>query len=163
MIYVLPARLRCRLALSRVLLTNRGNDVKLDGGFRGNQGIQGEHRESRRRLRANRADAACSACTPFTEVERRMCYWWMSKHWTGTCIEHCKHKPAGSHALVSLLEGRRWCHGFESRLVDSGCDLLPIRSVYCQHHPGDKEMLDKQSLLASSFASLCIHFLTLTS
>lgn len=62
-------------------------------------------------------------------------------------VEHCKHKPAGSHALVSLLEGRRWRHGFESRLVDSGCDLLPIRPVYYQHHPGEKVMLDKQSLL----------------
>lgn len=41
-----------------------------------------------------------------------------------------EHGPAGSHALVPLLEGRRRRHGLQRRLVDSGGDLLQ-RASHC--------------------------------
>lgn len=43
------------------------------------------------------------------------------------------HLPAGSHALVSLLEGRRWCHSFKSWLVHSGCQLLPTGFLWLRY------------------------------
>lgn len=133
----LPAGLCCRLALSWVLLADGGNYIKLDGCFRINQSIQWEHRKGRWRLWAHRANTACSASTPFTGMERvrRWSYWWrtwLALHYQLFIISF-GHLPAGSHALVSLLEGRRWCHSFKSWLVHSGCQLLPTGFLWLRY------------------------------